>query len=378
MAERSISFFDEFKDWLEYQSFENERSRKCIISRLSNLNEKFLASISTGAFKKDKKTDNDIELTIWNILESIIKNPRGPKQSYVEDFMVEIMSRVKNDRAQIAKEYNLKDRTIENYASALSTYYIFIVEKLKTLNVRTGKLTPDEEATIKNINKGKIVLTKKELIAIFTARMNTQDRCSGNKVFLPLGLIGKILSKSNKHLEFCNVRQWAKKEAERVLIHTENNCYPVSKITELTIDTTTGDVFIIIGDENHRVCNPTKAPMCIQRISQTDIDHDKEIDTILKGNGGKFEGLKFLTDLIMNSKNELGLEKIDNSNLDKIYNHIMDSIDIDDLINKNIPDKIIQDLKAISKQHALQLTDATWNRSTKKQANKNIQVYTLV
>lgn len=375
--EQDILYLDEFKGWLDAKDFANPRSRNCIVSRLSKLNDSFLIHISTGAFKKDKATGVNVELSVWNILKSIAEDKHLPKLAYLDALMEAIMSRANDDKKLIEEETGRTSGTVVNYISAFNSYYSFISDKVKQTGYReTKKLEPEEVATETNITRGTITLNPQQLVTIFASRMNTQDRCSGDKVYLPLGLIGKILGKySAPNSRIKNIHQWAVEEAKKVVIHTENKEYPVTSIKELRIDTASGEVYIIVS-KGYRVYNPMeegatqKTPMSLQRISQSDIDHAKEIDTILKEHGRELKGLALLTDWIKKAQKELGLEKIENGNLDEIYARIMSWKNIDMLVTAQLVEQILSDLETISKEHRLQLSGANWNRSTKKQAKK--------
>lgn len=371
----TIPFMNDFKVWLQQQIFKNPNSRDCIISRILKLNERELAHIHTGKFKKNKKTQ--IELSVWDILTSMFAQTKGPKLSYVEEFMLALISRCNVDKKSIASTYNLSIGTVENYISALWGYKDFILDKTAPIG-RNSKLTPDENATIANIVGDKIVLTGNQLIPIFASRMGTQDRCSGNKVFLPLGLIGKII-KEHKGTKIKKIRDWSLEEAKKVLIHTEHNTIPVSKIKEIIIDTNTSDTFITVPDNEilQRVFNPlengaiNKTPMMVKRISQTDIDHVIDIDTILTNLGPTLDGLKVLKDWIITAQAQLNYSKIETKKLDVIYRQIMAWPQINKLITPKLINQIEHDLNAISQAETLQLAEDNWNRSTKKQANSN-------
>lgn len=372
-----VPYLEEFVIWLQAQSYGNPRSIGDIISRLVNLNKRELQKIGTGISKNNKKGVPTV-LTVWDILVSKFAAQNGPKLSYLDELMLALISRCNVDKNNIATTYGIAKGTVDNYISALCRYRVFILDKAKGQGCRTGKLTPNEEATIKNIVGGKIIFTGKQLIDIFISRLESQDRCSGQKVFFPHGLIGKIFTKHNG-TKFQTIRDWARVEASEVLIHTEHGVVPVSQVEELTIDTTTGDTFIVVSGSTkmERVYNPLengaaqKSPMLIKRISQTDIDHVIDIDTILKNLGPTLTGLQTLTNWIITAQNQLGYAKIETKNLDKIYKEIMRWSNINTLITNQLVKQIEKDLDAIANAEKLQLSSWRWNRSTKKQSNTN-------
>lgn len=376
-----IYLLKDFEDWIELQSFKNKRSGKCVVSRLKKLNEYFLNAIQTGDFEKDKKTKEPYEKSIWDIYKDIMEDSHGPKWDFLEELNVAIMSCINDNAKKIVDERGVTQGTVKNYSSAFSTYTMFIESCAQLLNMREDKeLTTNELATIANITKSKITLTREQLIAVFASRMNTQNRCSGEKVFLPMGLIGKVLRKADKNMKVSlgSILEWSRNEAKKVKLHVENGTVPILKISKLIIDTYSGEVTLVMndGETSMRVFDPVvngkKEPMYIYRISHADIDHEVEIDTILKQNGVKLQGLRMLTDWIKKAQEEMKFEKIDKDNIKEIFNRIEEWNDFEELTDKNLINNIIDDLELISKEEKLQLASGKWNKSTKKQANKLI------
>lgn len=169
----------------------------------------------------------------------------------------------------------------------------------------------------------------------------------------------------------CNVREWAKKEANDVIIHLDNSTVKVKDINELTIDTITSQVTVTLPDGNTQVVynpplNGVKTPMKVSAISDTDIDHDPEIHTVLTQLQGKLPGLDSVTIAIKKSQEKLGYKTINSKNCDAIYKEVISS----KIITPNVIQTIDAELDFISKQHELQLTTKDWNRSTKKIAKR--------
>lgn len=376
-TKQSFYLESDFETWLDGQTFKDAGSRGCILSRMRCLDTFYLSSFTI----KDK---NNNDITFWEILDGILSNKHGVKINYLEDLMVAMQSRLKKDENIIRNNSGKAPTTVRNYLSAFSSYYGFIIEYVDSKKVSNNKkIQPDEDANIKNIQGNDIKLDGQQLIRIFASRLNTQDRCSGNKVWLPFGLIGKILREgrakgyTKKHLS-----DWITSEAKKVKIHIANGSVVVKdNYTDIfTINTQTKEVYVTVSGINHRVYNPplpgqsSKRVMSVNRISQTDIDHIVDINTILTTPGVQFNGLHTLTVWIQGVMNIHGITaftgKDSRKNKKIVYDYIINNPSIYSITHSLI-NEIENDLNFITKTEKLQLTTQTWNRSAKKLAQNN-------
>lgn len=370
MAKKQSFYLEtDFTNWLDQKSYQNSRSRGDIVSRMGCLNSAYLATFSI------QQVANSI--SFWNMLESIITNKNGVKMDYLDDLMVAMQSRITKDAIIIGHNANVQPGTVINYSSAFSSYSEFILEHASSLTQSKNSITTDEDANIKNIQGAIITLSKKQLIDIFISRMNTQDRCSGNKVWLPLDLIGKIINKCKKtgiKIKYRSIREWSKTEAKKVQIHTFNGTVLARNVDELTIHTQSNDVYVISRGIKHRVYDPllpgktSKQVMSVNRIRQTHIDHIVEIDTILKTYGNQYNGLDTLTKWIKGAMLNLGIQSLQ-KNEKTVYDYILTHSSTYPITQSLIND-IEHDIDDIAAKEDLQLSSYAWNTSAKKLAQK--------
>lgn len=362
--EDKIYLFDEFKVWIKDKVTPHVSYN--YPSWLKKINREFISQTPTGT--KSESTP----MGLLHEYTSPKKSAKGPKINLIEELLIAIASSISNQKRELKGTQEAGEFNSES--SAFNAYATFILEYTANHPHRKNeKITPTEWAAISNIKGEETVLDTDTLMGIFISRLNTQDRITGEKTYLPLNLIAKLLPKET--------REWVKEEASRVRIHFENSVLPVTEIKEIRI----GRINREQPEENapvtavwkdgteHTVFNPPiegdKAPMNVAIFSDTDIDHDKEIHYILKQLQGQLPGLDFLTEAIKKKQQELELRTINAKNCNQIYDALLS----DSAFKAASPGKIKSipvELKLISSMHGLQLASSDWNRSTKKQANK--------
>lgn len=252
--------------------------------------------------------------------------------------------------------------------TAFNDYSTFVRDYVTSHPYRTNKIEPTEQAVLDYINEYEIVLDQSSLTAIFANRIGTQDRITGNKPFLPLGLLTTILPKGA-------IREWAKNAASHVLIHTSDCNVLVTDVDELTIDTKTQKVTVKLATgETQTVTNPPlnghKDSMRINMISDTDIDHDPDIHSILIKMKGQLTALDWITSKILRTQESLGFKTINASNCNSIYSVLTSDCNFMDEA-KVLQSAIIAELDLVTAHHKLQLASKVWNRSTKKHNKGN-------
>lgn len=182
-----------------------------------------------------------------------------------------------------------------------------------TSKCTTPTLTSTEAGWLKEAFKGNKVYSHEQLIKKFTARLRSQDRISGDKVWLPLRYISKLYKKNGKAKEYSD---WLNKMAEEIFVHYEDDkkeiksvqfkaqqMYLVFKANSQCKGTY--DVYVALSRDNkeYEAYTPTgvgntKVPMTVTDISDIAIDHVKPIDQTLRDldNAGKIENLKKVSD----------------------------------------------------------------------------------
>lgn len=352
IANEKIYKIDEWGNWLKTLGFAQPSDYK---SRLLKLNREFISLLNTG------EKGN----TPFALLEKYMTaSEKGPKKDLIRDFLTAISTRINQELKELRKSRNAKAANIFSSERSAFLKYKEFIDQLVDIKYRKENTTPKENGVIYNIAGQNIVLMQDELIAIFASRISTQDRISGAKTYLPLGLIGKLLKRGE-------LRDWALDEAKKVRLHILSGYYTVENIDCLSIDTQTCVVEIEHDRCKETVFNPpingSKSEMRISLISQTDIDHDPEIHTILKNNTGKLPGLDLLTKFIKAKQKALGISNISARNCNKIYNEVLKDTGMKNQATANLS-QIMNDVNLVTGQHILQLASDQWNRSAKKNA----------
>lgn len=362
--EDKIYLLDEFKAWIKDRVTPHVASN--YPSWLKKLDREFISQIPTGT--RDQATP----MGLLYEYTSPKKSAKGPKINLIEELLIAIASRISTQKKALKGSPNSGEFNSES--SAFNAYATFILEyTAKHPHRKNENITPTEWAALSNIKGEETVLNQETVIGIFISRLNTQDRITGEKTYLPLDLVAKLLPKET--------REWVKEEANRVRIYFENSDLPITEIKEIRVGNINPNqpcekvsvAAVWMDGTKHIVYNPPikgkKFPMNVTVFSDTDIDHDREIHDILMQLQGQLPGLDFLTEAIKKKQQELGLRTIDATNCNQIYDALLTdsafmSVCVDRI--KTIP----EEMKLISSKHGLQLASSDWNRSTKKQANK--------
>lgn len=246
-----------------------------------------------------------------------------------------------------------KQRSYESYCKKLTVYLEDLLKsvskskeaiKSKIASACTiPKLSYKEESWLKEASTEYIVYLHEQLITKFTSRLGSQDRISGNKVWLPLNYIAKLYKKDDKTKDF---RDWLRKMAESIFVHyeDENNkiksvqfkarkVFLVFKVNEENKGTY--DVYVAFSANNkcYRAYTPTgegntKVAMTVKDISDIAIDHVKPIDQTLRDlqKRGKIPNLEKVSESFKKMKglSDKGAEK---ELLDELYNELKEDKD---------------------------------------------------
>lgn len=354
-ANNQIFLLTEFNEWLSGQVTAHVASN--YPSWLKKLDREFISTLKTGS-----------KYTPLQKLEKFMTSSKnGPKIKLIQDLLEAINSRLNGKLGQIQDNKSESINEFRSERTAFRRYAEFIIEYVASHPHRHTAPTPTEEAVTTTINGENIIWDKDDMVNNFALRIDTQDRPTGNKTLLPLGLIRCILGKGK-------LRQWSKAEAEKVLIHLDNRTVTVANIDQLTINTQTGQTTVLVNNVWEEVFNPPinnkKEPLCIFKLDDAHLDHDPEIDTVLRDLDGQLPYLEILTIWILDKKEKLGLRRIDTKNCDSIYSEILNDVNFQKLLTQQFKEDLFKEIEEVSSNHKLQLASSKWNQSTKKQAKK--------
>lgn len=232
-------------------------------------------------------------------------------------------------------------------------------------------LSNDENDKLKKDLSRSIAFSHKILFTKFKSRLRTQERTSGDKIWLPIGYIAKIYKTYNKNNIPKNdgFSDWLNSLVNGIYIHykdtDDNNQIKYIKFGKnqniglkfnYNEQEKKYDVYISKNSKEYPVYTPTgvgnkKEPMIVKSISEIDIDHIKPIDLTLRELG---------------DKGKIGtLEMVSDSYKDLIYNDKNINTQIDELINddKFSIVNLTEDLKKIKKDTVLRLMDSKFNEN---------------
>lgn len=208
--------------------------------------------------------------------------------------------------------------------------------------------------------------SKSNLISKMESRLRRQDRLSGDKIWLPLGLIAKIYnpsgSKNPKDKRFID---WINSIAQNIFIHYEDGgLVKASKLKDvaaielesnpLKSNPNNKKVYVILDrGGRYEALTPTgvlnkKDYMEIDIIKDIVIDHVNPIDLTLRnlGNAGKLTNLDTVSTAMQSSKNVLDA-----------YNHLLKSKKLSSVFK----DDLYKELISISSDSPCRLMVADLN-----------------
>lgn len=188
-------------------------------------------------------------------------------------------------------------------------------------------------------------ISNKELCKIFTSRLRSQDRLSGDKIWLPLDYIAQIYrSKENK--KSTTFTKWMRELAKEVYVHYEDGDeiksekFSNEKVSlkfvvhkdEKGCNSDKYDVKVVKDDKEYIALSPTgtgneKVPMIVKSIRDIAIDHIISIDKTLKDLENKLGELEKVSNLFKSKQNEelsddVEKEKLNGINLDALTNNM--------------------------------------------------------
>ena len=293
---------------------------------------------------------NDIKKLIDLIRRSVILfdwgSNRKSYKTYISQFLTFIENKTNTDKKiEYLKNKIFRDEEDKNY-----------------------DLTKEEKDKLKEDFEKNVVFTYDCLFTKFKSRLRSQERTSGDKIWLPLDYIAKIYRYGNKS-KTNDFTTWLGNMTKDIYIHymieKDNEIRSIQFNKKISLEFQKKnedgyyDVYVICGKKSHPVYTPTgvgnkKVPMTVKSISEIDIDHVKPIDLTLRELGNK-KGKDGIDTLKM----------VSDSYKDLIYNEKDINKQIDELINddKFSIDNLTKDLKNIKKDTVLRLMDSKFNEN---------------
>ena len=357
--------YDSYRSYIQnifpkgYNAEDNEKYYDCFVPLLFalNLNDEAISLITTTY----------VEAVVG--VSSLNKN----KKTAITRFVIYVLDIV-NKKIKIPEKNKVVNSAIENIKSNTE-----LVNSLKTL-------TPKSKTNSRSIKHtdGHELFLKDDVIAIMMGRLKRQDRMSGDKVWLPLGLISKIYNptgSSSKKTSNNPYNEWIRKISENIFIHYFGNrqeikCAQLKDLVFLLFYQR-GDAKEVYAVKSRReqsieivrVLTPTgelnkKCKSTVASINGLAIDHVKPIDLTLRDLGERLPALSLvskamkdeLADLKDQKRKATYSEKC-NSAYRRLVNKVWDNR------FDNFKNRLICDLFRISKDSPCRLMDANKNLS---------------
>ena len=282
-----------------------------------------------------------------------------------------------SDTKEIKDKYNWRENRKKNLGTYLSAFLEFIDKAINNKDnnkdyfqikkVCKGlKLTAADRALLKGIKEGELY-TYNILKTKFKSRLRSQDRVSGDKIWLPLRFIAKIYStyvkkqkiKKNAYLD------WLNSLVDSIYIHYYDDDRKINHVSfgsdvslllkKVDKNKELYNVFVRFKDneKSYTVLTPTgkgneKEEMQVTGINSIAIDHVIPIDKTLRDLENELNELKKISDAYKE------LQEKDNPEED------MDKT-IQNLLGKLKWEKLKDELKAIGGHGPLRLMNSKYN-----------------
>lgn len=236
------------------------------------------------AFTKCKKHEKQDASSFLQNLPQLIKNN---KQNEIEDWVKDI-----------------RNNAVDNFPKSKKSYKTYLRQFLNFVDINI--------LNISEAQNGVIELKQESLFNTFKGRLRSQDRVSGDKIWLPLSLISNIFSK-RKDKGFSN---WLDLLTKNIYIHYKDKDKNIKSTLLVNIDylrlkkrdDELFDVFVKIKNiGTYQVQTPTgegnrKIPMIVSGIKDIAIDHIKPIDKILRELNKKLANLEKVSEYYKDRK----------------------------------------------------------------------------
>lgn len=248
------------------------------------------------------------------------------------------------------KRINKAKSTIGNWKSGFRAYGEYLISNFEAEN---EDLTNDEISNKSLLINYNTSYTKQDLYKIFTFRLITQDRLSG-EIYFPISFIKRIFYKTGNK---AYLDKWTKKILDNTVIHLENNELKLKQISNLYFDAE--GVKTEVKQKLYHVYtkhsnNVDKSPFETKELRKIALDHDKPMLQIMNNLGSELVELQNMTSII---NEKLKNRKLNRPELSKISNSLFSDLYLDTV---NI-DQLKSDMDLIGEHTKLQLMDANIN-----------------
>lgn len=255
----------------------------------------------------NKFENNDTDYVARNFLDLLLKSFRQDDGMSIIERLIEIFEDNFLNKTVLTSDHRSYLRQFFKYLRNLDNKK-FIYYKKELLKNESQKFSKKETALINNN-----IYYHDQLVTKFRNRLRTQDRISGDKIWLPLRYIAKIYSRAVKFnkLDKNLFLEWLNRTTDKINVHYEgttktiNNCL-LEDIDYIKLKKEPNKneykAFVKIKniEDPKEILTPTgkgnrKVSMKVKSIRDIAIDHVIPIDLILKSKEKHLKMLKMVS-----------------------------------------------------------------------------------
>lgn len=367
------SYFNKLEPKLEDKLNEVcKKFDKNFLSRLKEDGKKTKKTIASPK-KKDKESASTYKSAINTLRNLLSKKQELP--SFIRDFPEIIAVLCEYDEIDKAKEvaqiayYQILSNNLQNHnhntGTAIKDFVDFVNRKRKKAK-STSRITSFIKDIKDDIDKyygEHVYYSNYVLIKTMESRLRRQDRVSGDKVWLPLGIIAKIFNPTQKATDTRFI-EWINSIAVNIYIHYKNGnvvqSAKLSDVAALDFEKCGDDkkVYVILKKGGRFIAlTPTgilnkKEEVLVKSIDGLVIDHIKPIDLTLRdlGNQNKLSNLKRIKEIMLMYPN-------DSNRTNNTLKYLVQK----GVLTNTFKDDLIKELKAIRDDSPCRLMKADLN-----------------
>ena len=275
---KDVKLFDEFKNWMERNGYKTTVSAS-YASYLRTL----LTKLYTGGY------------TVIPNPEELFNNVMG-YSSLVKGLLEYFNDAIK--KAYADDHCPISQKQLNNGRSAFRKFVEFILWHLSQVTTNLPVVSQmaikqtaiyTKPAKVYQNMMGWQTYNQNDIVRIMKSRLGTQDRLSGDKVWLPIRVVKELLGSG----WFDN---WCKRivSKTKVLIDDFGGFVMLDQVDELILKPDSDDkysVWVVVGGQEHRVYTHTKSgilkPLMAKDMGDISLEHTHPIDETLKDLGGR-------------------------------------------------------------------------------------------
>ena len=270
---KNKELFDEFKNWMEKKGYKATVSAS-YVSYLRTL----LTKLYTGGYTIIPNPEEFFN----NIMDypSLVKG----LLEYFDDTIKKAYSDTNCPITQ--KQLNNGRSAFRKFIEFILWYSVSVKANLQSVanTVPAARVVKTRPSKSFQNRMGWKIYGQKDILDIIKSRLGTQDRVSGNKIWLPIRVIKKV-----PKLWFDDWCREIIKDTKVLVGYNKEEIVMLNQVEELRLKLefqTKFSVWVVVGQKEHRVYTRTKkgsiVPLFVTELAEITLDHIKSIDETLR------------------------------------------------------------------------------------------------